>query len=116
MRHLATLTGVLLLVSCANLSLEQGKESFLKQDYRQAFIRLMPAAQAGNAEAQYAIGYMYYNGLGTIEDKKKALNWLHKAADQGSVNAIKSLNMIKKEKPSPYTPSSNPKLRPLDYD
>jgi TPR repeat protein len=116
MKTFLCLAIVCLFTACTNLSYKQGQESFLHQDYRQAFIRLMPPAKAGNAQAQYAIGYMYYNGLGTIENKDKALFWLNEAASQGSYEAIKALKLIKNKQPSPYQPSSNPKKQPLNYD
>ena len=91
--------------------LDRGKESFQEQNYRQAFIRLEPVANAGNADAQYALAYMYYYGQGVIEDRKIALSWMEKSAAQGQTNALQGLEMMKNSAPSPYAPSKNPKLR-----
>ena len=88
---LATLTGC----GSSNLMLERGENSYQKQDYRQAFLRLEPVAKAGNKEAQYALGYMYYNGQGVVEDQQQAYKWLQLAAEQGHVDAIKALSMLK---------------------
>ncbi len=52
-------------------NLKEGIRSFQVQDYRQAFIRLKPAAEHGQPDAQYAIGYMYYYGQGVVEDREK---------------------------------------------
>jgi len=76
--------------------LERGETSYKRQDYRQAFIRLEPVAKAGNMDAQYAIGYMYYYGQGVVEDRTKALGWMKKAAEQGNSDAIKALSMLVK--------------------
>lgn len=85
------------MVGCAgsNFMLERGESSYQRQDYRQAFLRLEPVAKAGNKEAQYALGYMYYNGQGVVEDHQQAYKWLQLAAEQGQVDAIKALSMLK---------------------
>lgn len=101
------------LSSCTSWSLSHGQDSFQKQDYRKAFILLMPAAKSGNADAQYAIGYMYYYGQGTVRSHEKAVHWMTLAANQGHADAIKALRKINRAKSFPYAPSSNPKLRPL---
>ena len=44
----------------SRMGLSEGIRSFQVQDYRQAFIRLMPEAKAGNRDAEYAIGFMYW--------------------------------------------------------
>ncbi len=58
---------LLSLTACAmnsvnSLNLREGIHSFKRQNYRSAFIRLMPEAEKGNVDAQYAVGYMYYYG------------------------------------------------------
>jgi TPR repeat protein len=75
--------------------LDRGQDSYERQDYRQAFLRLEPAAKAGNKEAQYALAYMYYNGQGVIENQQEAFKWMQLAADQGQTDAIKALSMLK---------------------
>jgi TPR repeat protein len=103
----------LLGLGCSELEFKEGQENFLKQDYRSAFIRLTPAARAGNPQAQYAIGYMYYTGQGTVKDRQKAKEWIEKAAKQGNKNAISALTRLQNQAHSPYLPSSNPKMQPL---
>ena len=44
-------------------------------------------AGRGDAEAQYQLGAMYYNGNGITKDKSEALRWYRKAAEQGHVLA-----------------------------
>lgn len=107
--------GCMALTACGNSKflLDRGIESYQEQNYRQAFIRLKPVAEAGNAEAQYALGFMYYYGQGVIEDRKTAVEWFQKSAMQGNLDAIKSLKLIENLPPSSYLPSTNPKKRPL---
>lgn len=45
------------------------------------------AAEQGNAEAQFKLGNMYYDGEGTEVNYEKALYWWEKAAEQGDVKA-----------------------------
>ncbi len=75
-----------------------GITSFKVQDYRQAFIRLMPEAEKGNPDAAYAIGYMYYYGQGVTENNKKAWLWINRAAAKNQPDAIAALKILKKEK------------------
>lgn len=49
--------------------------------------RFQRAAQAGDANAQYALGEWYENGLGRRENPEKAFFWYHLAATQGHAGA-----------------------------
>ena len=56
-----------------------------KGDYSKALEFFEKAADQGNAEAQYYLGYMYENGFGVEQSWKnwqKAAEWYQKAADQ----------------------------------
>ena len=41
----------------------------------------------GYAEAQYYLGYCYYNGKGVTQDYTEAVKWYRKAAEQGNAQA-----------------------------
>lgn len=89
---------VIVLNGCAfRNNLVTGIESFKAQDFREAFVRLMPSAQAGNPDAQYAIGYMYYYGKGVVEDKKAAWYWINCAAKAGQPDAIQAVIILAPE-------------------
>lgn len=85
------------LTGCASsaLNLHEGIKSFQVQDYRQAFVRLKSEADKGHPDAQYAIGYMFYYGLGVVEDRKKAWYWINCAASAGQPDAMKAVNILK---------------------
>lgn len=87
----------LLLSGCLTNSynLSQGIHSFQIQDYRAAFIRLKPAAEKGNPEAQYAVGYMYYYGQGVVEDRRKAWYWITKAAHAGNKDGLEAVELLR---------------------
>lgn len=75
-------------------NLAEGIQSFQVQNYRLAFIRLLPEAEKGNPEAQYAIGYMYYYGQGVVEDRKRAWHWIQCAANAGQVDAMAAVKIL----------------------
>lgn len=86
---------IFFLASCASDQLALGIVSFKVQDYRQAFLRLKPQAAKGQADAQYAVGYMYYYGQGVVENRKKACFWIKAAAAQRQPDAIAALEILK---------------------
>lgn len=86
---------MMLLEGCVSqINYADGIRSFQIQNYRQAFIHLMPAANAGNPDAQYAIGYMYYYGQGVLEDRKKAWYWINCAAKAGQPDAVAAIRIL----------------------
>jgi TPR repeat protein len=52
------------------------------------------AAKHGNADAQYALGWMYENGRGVSVDRSVAAQLYVMAAEQGQARAIESLSKI----------------------
>ena len=81
-------------VTTSGISLREGIKSFQIQNYRQAFILLKPEAKKGQADAQYAVGYMYYYGQGVVEDRKKAWYWINCAAKAGQPDAIIAVKIL----------------------
>jgi len=58
-----------------------------EQSYPKALQFYLTAAEGGDAEAQFISGGMYFKGLGTIKDFKKAFRLLHEAAKNGKSTA-----------------------------
>ena len=54
-------------------------------------IQLRKAAEAGDAKAQYNLGYCLYNGQCCEINRKEAVEWYRKAAKQGYEDAQKNL-------------------------
>ena len=64
-----------------------GENAYWEGDYETALQYLVPAAEAGDADAQFRLGFMYLQGEGVPQDMEKAAYYTAKAADQGNVNA-----------------------------
>lgn len=85
--------------------LEQGKRDFQEGYYRSAMHNLLPVAVDGNAEGQYAVGYMYYYGYGVAQDTDVGYFWINRSARQGFLPATRALSMMPNENdPKHYAP------------
>jgi hypothetical protein len=56
--------------------------AYEREDYQTAYRLLKPLAESGRADAQFAIGNMYYRGKGVSQDYTEAMRWFRKAAEQ----------------------------------
>lgn len=63
-------------------------------DYVVAYCFWRPLAEQGDAEAQYALGWMYHNGYGLVTNDLAAKAWWEKAVAQGHVDAMFSLGTL----------------------
>ena len=94
---------LILLTACATSGspeaqqsqLQTGQQDFVSHNYEGAFEQLEPLAKSGNANAQYAIGYMYFYGKGVKEDPEMGEVWIKKAARQGQPLARKALALLR---------------------
>lgn len=62
---------------------ETGLEAYRRGDFGAARKVWEPLAEAGNAQAQYFLGFMVQNGLGQPWSNARAANWYQRAAHQG---------------------------------
>ncbi len=69
-------------------------QAYLKGDYGTAMPELRGLAEAGDAEAQYALGTAYSDGLALARDYRRAAAWFEKAALQGHARAQFSLGFL----------------------
>lgn len=116
MLRLASLfIAIFCLSSCATFShhpnlqltseLLQGKRDFDTGYYTEAMHRLLPLACDGDAQAQYAVGYMFYYGYGVAQDTIIGCFWIKRAAASGFPPAIAAL------KTAAINAETAPKLR-----
>ena len=68
----------LLLSGPARADVESGWQAFLEGDYTTALAELEPAANAGDALAQYYLGVLYDHGEGVVRNYKTATDWYEK--------------------------------------
>ena len=74
--------------------LEKATMAFNQKNYSLAAKLLAPLAKEGQDYAQYALGYMYYNGMGVPRNRSIANQLLNASASNGNKNAIKALRLI----------------------
>lgn len=87
-KYLATimLCGGLCLQS-ALADVEKGRQLMEQSRFKEAMVEFLPAAQAGNADAEELIGVMYAMGLGVERDDRRAFEWYLRASMKGHPGA-----------------------------
>ncbi len=63
-------------------------------NFAEAYYLWRPRAEAGDADAQYGIGWMYHNGYGLAIDDEEASAWWKLASRQGHTDATFALGML----------------------
>jgi TPR repeat protein len=83
----------LLLVSCTAIAddLSDANKFLAAKQYDKALPLYTRLAKAGNPEAQFRVGEMYWYGDGTAQDLRAARGWFEKAAAAGNADAKESL-------------------------
>ena len=78
-----------LLWACVGVAEDVDIENCFSPDLVPAtrFVACRAAAEAGNARAQYRLGYMYDVGQGVSQDSAEAMKWYRRAAEQGYARA-----------------------------
>jgi TPR repeat protein len=80
---------------------QKGKAASDNKNYVTALQEFHAAATQGHAAAQYRLGDMYDQSIGVKQDKKAALAWMRKAAEQNYVEAQYALGGFLCEARSP---------------
>jgi TPR repeat protein len=65
----------------------EARQAIDKGTYPEALKILQPVAEQGNAEAQYGLGVMHWEGHGVPQNYGEAFNWFRKAATLGRAEA-----------------------------
>ena len=71
--------------------MQEARKAYTDKDYQKVFQLVLPLAAAGNADAQYTLGYLYYHGLGVEKSETQAMNWIQRSAAQGNQKALSAL-------------------------
>ena len=73
---------------------EKGMKASQAGDYATALKEWRYLAEQGDAAAQYALGWMYRQGRGVVQNEKEAVTWFRKAAEQGDASAQHNLGWM----------------------
>ncbi|HAU29831.1 MAG TPA: hypothetical protein DCW68_06975 [Rhodospirillaceae bacterium] len=106
MKHIHTiLLALLMLPAPALADMQAAAEALARKDYVAASNAFRPDAEAGNAQAQYALGRLYELGLGAPADPQMALAWYRKAAAQQHEKAVSALIRLRWPDTNTNTPT-----------
>ena len=72
----------------------KGLAAAQRGDYVAALQEFRPLAEQGDADAQYSLGVIYYNGQGVTQDYAEAVKWYLKAVEQGHESAQYNLGLM----------------------
>ncbi|EJC99101.1 HCP-like protein [Fomitiporia mediterranea MF3/22] len=82
----------------ANLALSKwflcGAEGFFEKDELLARTFAERAARAGLPSAEFAVGYYWEVGIGSVKDMRRAKRWYEKAAAHGNSDAVDRLTFL----------------------
>jgi len=79
---------------CAGSHYQKGIKNYKPDDAAAAVRELKPLAERGNADAQFNLGSLYYQGWGLPQDYQEAVRWFRKAAEQRHTYAQTTLGTI----------------------
>ena len=65
--------------------------AYQRKDYETAYQLALPAAQAGDANAQYLLGLQLWRGRGVVRNDAEAARWFTSAAEQNHAEAMTDL-------------------------
>jgi len=78
----------------ARADVETGWQAYLRGDIQSALSEIRPAAEAGDAQAQFYMGTLYEAGAGVPRDQAAAATWYARAAEQGNAGAQFALGLL----------------------
>ena len=96
MKHLTIILAFLMTLSSpvAAQDFQKGIAALQADDYATAFQEWTPLAEAGDAVAQFMLGYMYSSGKGVPLDYAEGMKWYRLAAEQGRADAQSLLGVM----------------------
>lgn len=75
----------------AESSFQSARFAYKAENFSEAALWCLNAADLGHVEAQSALGYCYEFGIGVTRDDAQAVHWYSKAAEQGDAEAQNAL-------------------------
>lgn len=94
------------LSGCAthSTSLDRAEKNYYAHDYARAFKELWGPVSSHDPRATYAMGYMYYYGLGTDKDQDIGRSLIRRSAAWHYPPAIQALKIITQTRHEQYLP------------
>jgi len=89
----ATLSGLVFFAGCDRTA-QEATAAYGKGDYKTAYAAYSKLAKAGQPDAQFTLGLMYFEGTGPDKDFAEAVRWYRRAANQGQVMAQNNLGAM----------------------
>jgi TPR repeat protein len=74
--------------------LEEGDQFMDIEDYANAMICFLKAAEKGEAAAMTNIGILYCSGHGVTQNYSDAMSWFRKAAEKGEASAMTNIGIL----------------------
>ena len=71
------------LINSVFADFSDGDAAYNSGDFKGALNEWTQVAEEGDARAQYNVGWMHANGIGTAQDFKEGSDWYIKSASQG---------------------------------
>jgi SEL1 protein len=85
--HHATITGNSTSQSILGFIHSSGLQGSVPVDQAKALLYYTFAALGGDQNAEMALGYRYWSGIGVTEDCMQALEWYESAAEKGELRS-----------------------------
>ena len=79
---------------CATITVHVNAQTKSPADLAQEFQAAKVKAEAGDVDAQYAVGGMYGKGAGVSKDDAEAVKWYRKVAEQNDVRGQSMLGVM----------------------
>lgn len=96
-------------------TLQRAQSLFFAKQYAEAAGLLLPLAQQGNMEAQYAVGYLYHYGYGLPRNEKESTRWIATAAALGYPKAQEAMRRIEAQQGTQPAEITPPQTAPADH-
>lgn len=102
-KTVALLLLTLLVVGCGKREQAENQQSShsmakelteVEKIWRKEFVETKTKAEAGDADAQYSLGYKYEKSIGVEKDEKKAVRWYREAAAQDHLAALFAVGLM----------------------
>ncbi len=83
MRRILILVSLLIVCAGAAADTRKGYDAYTGGDFKTAIEEFRKAAEGGDAQSTYMIGYLYEDGKGVAADGNEAAKWYRLAAEKG---------------------------------